>query len=98
MPEYLFFRDADNCVSLFEHALLGHDEQPYIGINRAALMNAVYEFYPGYAAQHNMNEQTGANDGVGLFLQITSNDVNLQCDPARLIPLTDGAGKEFIDF
>lgn len=97
MPGYLFFREADSCVSLFELAFWGHDEQPYIGINRAALMNAVYEFHPEYAAQHNMNEQAGLNDAAGLLLRLLGNDVELESAPERLISLTNGAGTEFID-
>lgn len=98
MPGYLFFAEADSCVPLFELAFWGHDEQPYSGINRAALMNAIYKFHPEYAAQHNMNEQAGLNDGMGLFLQILGNEVELESAPERLISLTEGAGTEFIDF
>lgn len=98
MPGYLFFRETDSCVPLFELAFWGHDGQAYSGINRTALMNAVYEFHPEYAAQHNMNEQAGLNDGMGLFLQILGNDVELESTPERLISLTDGAGTGFIDF
>ena len=98
MSGYLFFNEINSCVPLFELAFWGHDEQPYHGINRAALMNAIYEFHPEYAAQHNVNEQAGKNDGMGLLLRLLGNDVELQSDPERLISLTVDAGTEFIIF
>jgi len=98
MPGYLFFKEIDSCVPLFELLILGGDELLFCEIDRAALMNAIYQFHPEYAAQHNMNEQAGRNDGVGLLLRSMGADVELQSNPERLISLTEQTGTEFITF
>lgn len=67
-------------------------------INKAALMNAVYQYFPEYAAQHNAAEQAGLNDIGGLFLQALGIDVELTSSPERLISMSDQTGTEFIDF
>lgn len=98
MPGYLFFRDEDSCVPLFE-LVFASNGSDVPSINRAALMNAVYQFHPEYAAQYNMAEQAGANDGIGQFFHMLGfDDVELQSSPERLISLTAQAGTEFIDF
>ncbi len=98
MPGYLFFKETDSCVPLFELLFCGGDEPLFCEIDRATLMNAIYQFHPEYAAQHNMNEQAGRNDGAGLLLRIMGADVELQSDPERLISLSEQAGTEFISF
>jgi len=98
MPGYLFFKETDSCVPLFELLFWGGEDLLFCEIDRAALMNAIYQFHPEYAAQHNMNEQAGRNDGVGLLLRSMGVDVELQNDPEHLISLTEQAGTEFIAF
>ncbi len=95
---YLFFKEPDSCVPLFELAFLGHDEQPFGAIDRAALMNAIYQLHPEYATSHNANEQVGLNDGIGLLLRTMGNDVELQSSSERFISLTAGVGTDFITF
>ncbi len=98
LPGYLFFKETDSCVPLFELVFWGCDIQLFCEIDRAALMNAIYQFHPEYAIQHNRNEQAGLNDGVGLFLQIMGNDVERKSFPDRLISMSDQVGTEFITF
>ena len=97
MPGYLFFRDADSCVPLFELVFTSDGPDIYC-IDRAALMNAIYRFHPEYAAQYNVAEQAGMNDGLGQFFRVLGVDVEPQSSPERLISLTAQAGTEFIDF
>lgn len=73
-------------------------ERLYCEINWAALMNAVYLYHPEYAAQHNLAEQVGLNDGLGRFLHTMGLEVELHSSPERLLSLTAQAGTEFIDF
>lgn len=62
---YLFFREQDSVVPLFELIfMVGKQELCHV-IDRAALMNAIYQYHPEYAAQHNLAEQMGWNDGAG---------------------------------
>lgn len=61
-------------------------------------MNAIYQHFPEYAAQHNLAEQTGLNDGQGQFLHTQGIDVELKGIPEQLISLTAHAGTQYIDF
>lgn len=98
IPGYLFFREANSSVPLFELVFAIPKEQLCCEVNRAALMNAVYQHFPEYAAQHNLAEQTGLNDGLGQFLHTQGINVELKSDPERLISLTAEAGTQYIDF
>lgn len=98
VPGYLFFREADGCVPLFELISETPKGQLTCEINRAALMNAVYHYHPKYAAQHNFMEQTGRNDGLGLFLHTQGIDAELKSSPKRILSLVPQAGMEFITF
>ena len=98
MPGYLFFKEADSSVPLFELLLPLGNEQLNCDVNRAALMNAIYQFHPEYAAQYNVAEQAGLNDGFSLFLHMLGINEEPQTYPERLIALTAQAGTEFIEF
>lgn len=98
MPGYLFFTEANSSVPLYELVSAIPKEQLCCEVNRAALMNAVYQHFPEYAAQHNLAEQAGLNDGLGQFLHTQDIDVELKSDPERLISLTAEAGRQYIDF
>ena len=98
IPGYLFFREANSSVPLFELISAIPKEQLCCEVNRAALMNAVYQHFPEYAAQHNLAEQAGLNDGLGQFLHTQGIDVELKSAPERLISLTAEAGTQYIDF
>lgn len=98
VPGYLFFTEANNSLPLFELVSAIPKEQLCCEVNRATLMNAVYQHFPEYAAQHNLAEQAGLNDGLGQFLHTQGIDVELKSDPERLISLTAEAGTQYIDF
>ena len=98
VPGYLFFTEANSSVPLFELVSVIPKEQLCYEVNRAALMNAVYQHFPEYAAQHNLAEQAGLNDGLGQFLHTQGIDVALNGSPDRLIFLTAQAEEEYIDF
>lgn len=97
-PEYLFFREADSGVPLWELLSVLPDQRLSCKINRAALMNAVYQFHPEYAAQHNLAEQARLNDGLGLLLHTQGIHVELKSDPQRILSFTDRIGTQSIDF
>lgn len=98
MPGYLFFKEANSSVPLFELISDFNTTQLNCDVNWAALMNAIYQFHPGYAAQYNIAEQAGLHDGLSQFLLMLGIDVEPQIVPERLITLTAQAGTEFIDF
>ena len=98
MPGYLFFKEVNSSVPLFELILPLQNTQLNCEINRAALMNAIYRFHPEYAVQYNTLEQVGLNDGFNQFLHMLGIDTELQNCPDRIISLTAHAGTSFIDF
>lgn len=98
VPGFLFFTEANSSVPLFELVSAIPKEQLCCKIDRAALMNAVYQHFPEYAAQHNLAEQAGLSNGLGQFLHTQGIDVELKSDPERLISLTAQVGTQFIDF
>lgn len=64
--QYLFFMEEDGCLALFEllpryRALA---ESTYL--DKLALMNAIWTHHPDYALSHNLREQRGLNDELGL--------------------------------
>lgn len=66
---YLFFSERASSISLFELCEV-HEEWRIVGlIDYAALMNAVWQDHPDYAAIVNSREQAGANDIVGKLLR-----------------------------
>ncbi len=67
-------------------------------INWAALMNAVYQYHPEYAAQYNLVEQAGLNDGLGKFLYTMGLEAEFHSSSERLLSLTARAGTKFIRF
>lgn len=98
VPGYLFFTEANSCVPLFELISAIPQKQLLCDIKRPALMNAIYQRFPEYAAQHNLAEQAGLNDGLGRFLHTQGIEVTLNGSPERLIFLTARAGEVYIDF
>lgn len=98
VPGYLFFRETNSSVPLFELISALPKEQMCCTINWAALMNAVYQFFPEYAAQHNLAELAGRNDGIGQFFRSLGINVDLKSDPGRLIAMSAQAGTTFIHF
>ena len=98
MPGYLFFREEDSCVPVYELSSVIPKEQLCCGINRFALMNAVYQYHPEYAALHNLTEQAGRNASAELLLQMLDIEIELNSPPERLISLTSQVGTEFITF
>lgn len=100
MPGYLFFKEEDSSVPLFELVFVLPNVQLSCDINRAALMNAIYQFHPEYAVQHNAAEQAGLNDGFSQFLHMLDIDVDAKPQNIleRLIALTAPSRTEFICF
>ena len=61
-------------------------------------MNAVYQYFPEYAAQHNLAELAGRNDGIGQLFRSQGINVDLKSNPERLIAMSAQAGTTFINF
>ena len=92
---YLFFREDTGCLALFE--LSQSHDLPESIINRAALMNAVFQHYPEYMIHHNRNELSGYNDSAGMFYQMMGMDIELSGKEENLISLSPDAGTEYLN-
>jgi len=97
-PRYLFFREADSSVPLFELLSVKPAKQILSPLNGPALMNAIYQNHPEYAAMYNMAEQSGQNDGFGLFLNAVGIPSELHASKDCMIQLSPQAGTEYIEF
>lgn len=94
--QYLFFTEEDGCLALFKllpaHQALATSAR----MDKLALMNAIWRYHPDYALSHNLREQQGLNDMLGLIL----NDAGIECElsgpPKNMVALSDGAGMEYV--
>lgn len=95
---YLFFSEQTSCVPLFE--LCGsHKEWQTAGLlDHAALMNAIWQDFPDYAAIANSREQAGANDIARILLGDLGVEAEPNVCPGRLLSITPGAGTRFLVF
>jgi len=92
---YLFYPYKSSCIPLFE-LLPNHRE--WIDshmINRAALMNAIWETNPEYAAAYNANEIMGLHDEVGSLLRSFGETSTPNISVNRTIAITPDAGTNF---
>ena len=90
MVWYVAEKEAGKCARPWKPLLRQHHTQ------RTEI--AIYQYFPEYAAQHNLAERTGLNDGLGQFLHTQGIDVTLNGSPDRLIFLTAQAEEKYIDF
>ena len=63
-----------------------------------ALMNALWEFYPEYVTMHNLQEQAGLHDGLGLMLRSIGGETELARSDENMISVSPGAGTEYLRF
>ena len=95
---YLFFSEKAGCLALFE-LWRWYDEFVASGlIDRAAMMNAIWNNYPEYAAIFNKQEQDGLNDGAAHFWRWLGYDVEPEGKEENLIRLVPDTGTEYLMF
>jgi len=97
-PPYLFFRDVDSSVPLFELLSEISPNKLTSPVNIAALMNAIYRYHPEYAAMQNMAEQSGQNDGFGGLLNSLGFPAERHISADRFVKMSPQTGTEFIAF
>ena len=94
--QHLFFREEDGCIALFE-LLLWHQalaESPCL--DKLALMNAIWTHHPDYALSHNLREQQGLNDALGMILNEAGIEVELSGSAKNMVALAPEAGTEYV--
>lgn len=92
---YLFFSQKASCVPIFElMQARSWWEQSGI-IKRAALENAVWKYYPEYAAHYNLQESSGRHDMTNLLMNSLGECVELSANDAKMISISAEAGVNF---
>jgi len=97
-PLYLFFREADSSVPLFELLAVKPAKQIVASVDRAALMNAIYQNHPEYAAMYNVAEQSGQHDGLGIFLTLLAFPQNFILLWMALFDCSPSPGQNLLTF
>lgn len=89
---YLFFTKSRSCIAFFE--LWAWANSPVY--NFPAIMNAIWEHFPGYATIYNLVEQKGLNSISGTLSDIVD-EIDLSVRPEKMIVLTPEIGTDFIN-
>ena len=93
---YLLFPERSACLALFELGKKYKEISKSGLIDVPAMMNAIWQQYPTYAASHNFREQMGWNDAFGLILRKAGLDVTLEVSPENLISITESIGTDYL--
>ena len=93
---YLFFNQTAGSLALFELWQLYDSLRDSGYIDYPALMNYIWKYAPEYAAAHNLNNQFGLNDTLGLLLNSLGDERELQSFPEDNIMISEGAGLRFL--
>ena len=93
---YLFFEESYFCLVIFELVYLREEWVKSGMVDLAALMNAIWRDQPGYAAAHNLSEQSGLHDALGVLLNILGTEVELSSSTDRMIAITPNAGCDYL--
>jgi len=93
---YMFFSETDSCVPLFE--LLEPPAEWQKCINKAALMNAIFEYHREYAMKHNTREIQGLNDHFGNLIKPLYGGFKLHRSKKNTISFCEQAGTKFLKF
>lgn len=94
--QYLFFTEKDGCLALFELLQAHYELLASPRLDKLALMNAIWQYHPGYALSHNLREQRGVNDLLSLLL----NDVGVGCELSgsaeNMVVISPEVGTEYV--
>lgn len=96
---YLYFLKESACAAVWELLWIRPALVSTGLIRKPELMNAIWEYQPGYAMGYNAQEQAGLHDVLGLLLYALGvKDRELNGSPEGMISLTPDAGTNFIGF
>lgn len=94
---YMFFSEDASCVPIFELLKTRREWETSRLIDKAALMNAIWEKAPAYALAYNSMEQAGMNDIPGTIAESLGIAIEKQSRPEYMIRLTPEAGTAFLN-
>lgn len=91
----LFFDEAACCIPIWELMKLRHEWEQKI-IDKAALMNTIWQRFPQYAAVYNAQVQQGLQDTMGLLFNAVGVEMDLNSNMDDMISISPHAGSEFL--
>lgn len=94
---YMFFSEDASCIPIFELLKARREWETSRLIDKAALMNAIWEKAPAYALAYNGMEQTGMNDIPGTIAGSLGIEIEQRPRTEHMIRLTPGAGTAFLN-
>jgi len=97
-PPHRFFHGSISCIPLFELISNVPDEELTTPVDRAALMNAIWDRFPDYAILYNRDEQHGAHDILGELMSTFGLNVERKSSIDNMITLTPGVETEYLKF
>ena len=92
---YLFFTKEYSCLPFFElwAEYRWHETKLF---DLQAMMNAIWEYFPEYAATYNAVEQKGSHDLLNTLVNlIDMEELDISIRPEKMISITPGAGTKF---
>ncbi len=93
---YMFYTERICCVPLYVLLRTRKAWETTGIIDKSALMNAIWENCPEYAASNNAREQSGLNDGFAQLVNAFGVPAEAAIDSENMIVLTPGAGTDFL--
>lgn len=94
---FLFFSLTPGSLAIFELSKAHRQELKASGLlDMSALMNALWEFYPEYAAMYNLQEQAGLHDGLGLLMRSLGEEMELSRSDENMIAVSPGVGTSYL--
>ena len=99
LPEelaYLFFNEQNGCLALFE-LLHSYPKLRWCPkLDWRALMNAIWTYHPDYALAHNLREQQGLNDLLGLALNDAEIETELSGAAENMVVLSSDTEHHYL--
>ena len=97
MESPVFFEEKSYCIPIWELMKVRKRWQSGM-VDKAALMNAIWQNCPEYAAVYNAQVQRGLYDATGLLLNSVGIETELNPDTEDTISISPQAGIEFLRF
>lgn len=92
--DYWFFSERASCLPIFELMQI-HRNWEDSSVDRKALENAIWLYYPEYAAAYNAQEAVGQHSLTGLVLRSIGEPMELSALQEQMIALSPDAGTDF---
>lgn len=91
----LLFEEQVCCIPIWE-LMKSRRQWELKLIDKAALMNAIWKYFPEYAAMYNAQVQQGLQDAIGLLLNAVDVQIERKPDIGDMISISPQAGIDFL--